>query len=480
VATAFQRLFALVVIAAWLSLASQIRLLIGEQGLLPLQPLLEAVRERGLPVLAYPSLLRWPALASDGVLITGARLGVVLGVLAFVGVAPRVCFALSTVLYLSYVHAGQLFFGFQWDNLILECGLLAVFLPTTRPAPLVHLLFRVLLFKLYFESGLAKWQSHLQDWHDGSAMTLYYETAPLPTWLGWHAHNLPTWWHHIESRATLVLELVVPFALFGPRRARLFAAVALTGFQIIDAATANYGFFCYLAAVLHVFLLDDGDVERLLGRLRARLPARIAGGFCGLADLSAPPPPARPRLRRALAAGGVGLYLGVSLLDGVVAFGPRGGLRAALSRLRGAYAPLRVINTYHLFAAITRERVEPQFETLVEGRWVPQHLWHKPGDPTRPPNFVAPHQPRVDFQLWFYGLEWQHRRREYVETLLRRLCAAPEVVQPLFRERLPAAPAGARITFHRYQFTDARDRGATGAYWRRILVGTSPEVLCDR
>jgi hypothetical protein len=41
-------------------------------------------------------------------------------------------------------------------------------------------------------------------------MTFYYETAPLPTALACYAHNLPVWWHHLESRATLVLELLMP------------------------------------------------------------------------------------------------------------------------------------------------------------------------------------------------------------------------------------------------------------------------------
>src|SRR6185436_14557705 len=120
----------------------------------------------------------------------------------------------------------------------------------------------------------------------GSAMTYYYETAPLPTWLAYYAHHLPAWWHHFESRATLVLELVIPFGIFGPRRLRLFAFVAFTLFQIANAATANYGFFCYLAVVLGVFLLDDADVERArahLARAARRLPeaARHLGARVG-------------------------------------------------------------------------------------------------------------------------------------------------------------------------------------------------------
>ena len=85
----------------------------------------------------------------------------------------------------------------------------------------------------------------------------------------------PVWWHHLESWFTLAFELLVPFTFFvGARRVRLAAAVILTGFQIINAATANYGFFCYLAAALHVLLLDESDVERAAAWLRARFHIR--------------------------------------------------------------------------------------------------------------------------------------------------------------------------------------------------------------
>jgi hypothetical protein len=479
VALLFQRLFALIVVIAWLSLASQVRLLIGEEGLLPLRPLLEMVRADGsLPLWNYPSLLRWPALASDGVLFGGTLLGAALGAVALAGVRPRLCFALSTLLYLSYVHGCRTFLAFQWDNLLLECGLLAVLLPVDRPAPLAHLALRLALFKLYFESGIAKWQSPLRDWHDGSAMTFYYETAPLPTWLGYHVHHLPVWWHHFESRAAMALELVLPFAIFGPRRLRLGAAVAFTGFQLIDAATANYGFFCYLALVLHLFLLDDADVERVVARLRPRLPGALAT-WLGAPAATAP---AWPRLQRVLALVGLAVYGGISLVEAADHFGPDGGWRDVTLPLQRIWGPLRVVNTYHLFASITRRRIEPQVETLVDGAWIEQQLWHKPGDPARAPDFVAPHQPRLDFQLWFHGLEWDrvHRQPEYVVSLMQRLCYAPEAMQPLFRARLPAAPTAVRIAYHQYLMTTRVERRGSGAYWRRILLGTSPEVPCDR
>src|SRR6185503_9182033 len=102
--------------------------------------------------------------------------------------------------------------------------------------------------------------------------------------LAWYAHQLPVWWHHFESRATLFIELGLPFAIFGPRPARLAAAVGFALFQIVNLATANYGFFCTLTLALHVFLLDDRDLGRLarflLPRARA-LPPRAPDGTEG-------------------------------------------------------------------------------------------------------------------------------------------------------------------------------------------------------
>ena len=95
-----------------------------------------------------------------------------------------------------------------------------------------------------------------------------------------------------------MLELVLPFAIFGPRRARLFAAAAFTLFQIVNAATANYGFFCYLALALHVFLLDDARRGAGAGLARARLPRRSRAGRAALAEA---PAAARCHRRRRVA-----------------------------------------------------------------------------------------------------------------------------------------------------------------------------------
>ena len=492
------RLLALIALAAWVSLGSQVRVLLGSRGLLPVGELMDAVRADGrVGLFDLPTLL-W-RFHSDGVLVGGTVVGAALAVAALCGWRPRFCFALSTALYLSYATVGRDFLSFQWDNLLLECGLLAALLPIDRPAPLVHFLFRLVLFKLYFESGVAKWQSDLGDWQDGSAMASYYETAPLPTWLAFTAHHLPLWWHHFESRATLVLELAVPFLIFGPRRARLCAAFVFSFFQICNAATANYGFFCYLAAALNVFLLDDLDVDRAGARAARYVPSIVRSGVERLLSFRAPASPPGdedPRATPATAAtavrwigrAGVALFILVSLTDALYAFSEPGRLLSVAAPLFELNRRFRLVNSYHLFASITRERIEPELQTLAagapldsaddDGRWTAHDLWHKPGDPRRAPDFVAPHQPRVDFQLWFYGLAFRRREPTYVSTLVERMCEDPAAVQPLFREPLPPHPAAVRIVYWRYAFASRAERQATGAWWSRARVAVSPALPC--
>ncbi len=485
VARLFGRLLAAVFLVAWLSLGVQIDVLAGSRGLLPAAPWASAMRAAGASFLDVPSL--FVALgASDAALHAGIAAGVALALLALAGVAPRLCFGLGTLLYLSYALACRTFLGFQWDNLLIECGALATLLPRDRRARWAHVLLRVLLFKLYFESGIAKWQSPLHDWQDGSAMTFYYETAPLPARLGWYAHALPVAWHHFESWFTLFFELVVPLGIFGPRRLRLGALAIFTLFQGVDLATANYGFFCYLALALHVFLLDDGDVVRVRGRLLGRFPRlrRVRAWQRWLAWRSTRLPGGarwrRPRgLARAAAAGVVGAYLLASFADAVESFAGEPSLVAGVMPLVRVLGPFRVVNTYHLFGAITRERIEPELQTSDGATWTAHDLRHKPGDVSRAPDVVAPHQPRVDFQLWFYGLSYRGMP-PYVKALLDRVCHEPAAVRGLFAEPLPARPAGVRMAFYRYHFTTAEERRATGAWWKRELVSATQPLGCAR
>lgn len=531
VARWFHRLLALTFFVAFVSLGVQVMVLIGHRGLLPIEPLIERLRHQPDAGFSELPTLFWLD-ASDGAVRSQIWIGGLLALTALFGVRTRLCLLLATLVYLSYTVACRSFLSFQWDNLILECGLLAAFLPANRRAGWIHLLFRLLAFKLYFESGIAKWQSHLGDWQDGSAMTFYYETAPIPTRLAWYAHNLPEWWHHFESRLTLVLELGVPLLFFGPRAGRLAAAATLTGFQLVNIATANYGFFAYLAIMLHVFLLDDRDLIHAVGfvrarlrRLRARAVARggarvrrrFARGRLFLRNLRRirhtlnrnPRLTSIKRARKpirttvAVVVSTIWIVLSVSigierfwprprsdeepdLWNTTFGFLPRTNEMVLVEGLREFFDPFRIVNAYHLFGHITRERYEPEFQTFDGTSYTAHDFYFKAGDPSRPPPFVAPHQPRVDFLLWFYGLGVRFRdgaalpppTPEYVGSLLTRMCTDPAAIQSLFSGPLPKKPEAVRIVFYDYRFTTPEQKKTTGDYWRRTELTTTRTFPC--
>ena len=177
------------------------------------------------------------------------------------------------MLYLSYVYAGQAFMSYQWDLLLLEAGFLAIFL--TAGSRIVVWLYRWLIFRYLFLSGVVKLLSGHPTWQDLTALKYHFWTQPLPTPLAWYAAQLPEWVLAAATAATLIIELVVAFLIFLPRRLRAFAAWCILLFQLAIMLTGNYGFFNLLTMALCVFLFDDAAMRRLF--LSVLRPGRRLG-----------------------------------------------------------------------------------------------------------------------------------------------------------------------------------------------------------
>ena len=202
----FLRGLGLIYAAAFVSLALQIRGLVGHDGLLPLGEYLAAAREGWGPAAYWwlPTLF-WLD-ASDAALIAGAWTGVALALLVTAGIFQRASLAALFVLYLSYVYAGQLFMSFQWDLLLLEAGFLAIFL--TTGSRIVIWLYRLLLFRFLFLAGLVKITSGDPTWRQLTALDYHFWTQPLPSPLAWYAAQLPHWLLAGGTAAALIIELV--------------------------------------------------------------------------------------------------------------------------------------------------------------------------------------------------------------------------------------------------------------------------------
>ena len=474
----FRRLLALVSLVAWLSLGAP-----GARADRQPRPAAgrrlhrRASRADGGRVALRPPDARSGGSTRDGALVAGtvARRGAVARA-RWSGVARRALLrAVDRCSICRYATVARDFLSFQWDNLLLECGLLAVFLPhgsagarsrtscsgwccssctSSRASP----------------SGSRR--SH--DWQDGSAMTYYYETAPLPTWLAFSAHHLPVWWHHLESRATLVLELVVPFAHLRPAPRR--ACSPPSPFTLLPGPQRRH-------RQLRLLLLPGASRSRLPARRRrrrARRPRCARRASCrraGPPRRDAPAVARTPRPRRASRRGRVAL--GRSRRRGAVRprvagrrarrlhrAGPRRCRSLApLLELQPALPPgehLPPVRVHH--ARAHRARVPDAGRRPVEATTRPTT---PPGPRTtsgtsraivaRAPDFVAPAPAARRLPaLVLRPRASSAASRPTCPRCVERMCEDPAAVQPLFRAPLPPHPAAVRIVYWQYHFASRR------------------------
>jgi hypothetical protein len=312
-----------------------------------------------------------------------------------------------------------------------------------------------LLFRLVFSSGLVKLLSGDPAWRGLTALTFHYETQPLPTWPAWYAHQLPGWFHRLSAVVMFAIELIAPFLIAGPRRLRHLGAALLIALQALIALTGNYAYFNLLTVALCLFLFDDAALAPVLRGLPLREPERDA--FL----------PRRPALAVAVLLAILGLVPLVRLLDRSTSGFP------PLRWVSSWTQPFHLANGYGLFAVMTTERREIVLEGSADGQtWREYLLRWRPGPVDEAPRFVAPHQPRLDWQMWFASLS-RCSDNPWLIRLQSQLLQGAPAARSFFREDpFPDTPPRfVRTRFFDYRFTDFSEWRATGAYWKRSELG---------
>ena len=468
----FLRAMGLIYLIAFISIWTQIRGLIGHNGILPEDQFMAAVKQQfdylGIGLARFHALptLCWLN-SSDGFLELQCGAGVLFACLLIVGIAPVPALAVLWLLYLSLTAVGRDFLSFQWDVLLLEAGFLAIFLAPwqlwpklsreTPPSRIVLWLLRLLLFKLMFSSGCVKLASGDPNWRNLTALTFHYQTQPLPTWPGWYANQFPLWFQKLSCAAMFAVELGAPFLIFLPRRIRFFGASAIALFQILILLTGNYTFFNWLALALCLLLLDDFMLRKILpGRLTQHATRNTRSPW--LLAVTIP-----------LAV----VYFAVSFLDIVTIFGVRSPVLYPVASLAGWLGPFRTINDYGLFRVMTTERHEIIVQGSNDGvQWSDYEFNYKPGDVTRRPGFVAPFQPRLDWQMWFAALGNYQENPWFGNFCVRLLQGSPQVLALLRHNPFPTKPPRyVRAELYNYEFTRLGESGTGRAWWKRQLIG---------
>jgi hypothetical protein len=275
---------------------------------------------------------------------------------------------------------------------------------------------------------MAKLVSGDPTWRDGTALNFHYETQPLPTWGGWYAHQLPPWLQEFSVECMFVTQLAVPFFIFAPRRLRHIACAVLAGFQILIIVTGNYAFFNFLTIALCLLLLDDAFWKKWL-------PERMVCTQPQEHLKRAPVNKSKQWVIGTLTA----TILFVSVTHHLVPLAFNGYDVPSLAKtVNNWIRPLHIVNSYGLFAVMTTKRPEIVIEGSLDGEtWKAYEFKWKPGGLKRAPEFVAPHQPRLDWQMWFAALGGYWQNRWILQFMTRLLEGAEPVLRLLGTNPFP-------------------------------------------
>jgi hypothetical protein len=469
---AILRLLGVVYLAAFGSLARQLDPLLGSRGLLPIPQLLAFDHARiGAEVYWRVPTLFWLG-ASDGDLHAACYAGLLLSIAAVLGATNALLQLALWALYLSFVHVGQIFYGYGWEIQLLETGFLAVFLCPiggVRPLPraatprIVIWLLRWLVFRVMLGAVLIKLRND-PCWRDLTCLDFHLETQPNPNPLSWFLHHAPHTAHAIGVLFNHFVELVVPWFAVVRRRWRHTAGALLVGFQALLIASGNLSFLNWLTIAAALAYFDDTAFVSLARWVSADRRATLLARFAALR-----PAQLQKRASQALA-----------VVVGLLSVGPVLNVASCDQAMNRSFDPLDLVNTYGAFGNVDRERHEVILEGTRDAVPDPSAHWEEyelpcmPGDPQRRPCLVSPYHYRLDWQMWFLGND--AARGEAIEDepwfvhLVWQLLRGEDGPRRLLsRDPFPdAPPRWIRAGLWRYRFTSSR---TDGAWWRRERVG---------
>ena len=460
------RLLGVVYAIAFLVAANQILPLIGTDGLLPIGNFIDHVSR----VLggSLGGFLRLPSLFwlnhSDNALVVTAWLGFALSCVVACGYANALLLALLWILYMSFVHVGQDWYGYGWEMQLLETGFLAIFLCPLldgrpfprRPPPLVIIwLFRALIFRIMFGAGMIKIRGD-ESWRELTALYYHFETQPIPNGLSRWFHFLPrgvlrggTFFNHLA-------ELVAPWFAFWPRLGRNIAGIVIVTFQITIALGGNLSFLNWLTIIPALACFDDRAWARVLPR---RLTNRAQAAQAAAAI-------SRPML---------GTSWAIAALVALLSIQPVLNIFSSHQIMNTSFDPLDLVNTYGAFGAVGKERFNVVFEGTNDrepndsANWKPYPYKGLPVALEERPPQVAPYQLRLDWQMWFAAMGSPNQYPWTLNLIWKLLQNDPGAVG-LFRSNpFPEKPPRyIRAVLYRYSFVRPNPQGL---WWKRDQLG---------
>lgn len=455
----FPKLLGLVYFFAFGAFIFQIRGLIGSKGILPIATHLRLVREyyTSHAYIKVPSLF-WIN-CSDAALLSVAFGGVIISLLLIFGVFPALMLLLAYIFYISIISTGQDFLAFGWEGALLEITVNGFFLILASPPNLlVWISINLLLFRFYVQAGAVKLQSRDPNWRNLTALAYHYQSQPIPNAVAWYIHKFPMWFHKLSTLFMFIVELAVPFGIFGSELIRLFVFLAFFGLQWMIWATGNFSFLNHLSVAFSIILVANAYFPEWYPISPMNEASDIfTNTICTTAGT---------------------ILIALQLMHLWHHFYPN----RSFNRILNAISQFHLANRYGIFAVMTTTRHEVIFEGSNDGiNWEEYSFFHKPSEITRRPRRISPYQPRIDWQAWFLPLGSYYRHEAWFGNFLYHLLlGTPEVLALIRDNPFPESPPRfVRTVLYEYTFSSVKEKQEHGRWWNRKYVGlfTKPLTL---
>lgn len=402
---------------AFFSMSSQILGLYGKNGILSIHQLLGLLKtnmntERYFHV---PSLF-WLN-SSDLTLKLTCLFGMLAASFAFFGFAQSGMFLVCFVLYLSIVSAGQIFMNYQWDNLLLELGFLAIFFAPFNLDlhmwqayslhPILYGLCMLLLFKTTFLSGVVKLSLKDPHWRNGTALKYHLWTQPLPQKLALFGVHIGDKVLRFLTATVIVIEVLCPLLMVFDTPWKTPATLTIIFLQIAILFSGNFGFLNILVIGLSFLGLTDQVLKPENFNLTLKMGATSTAALTAVLILLPP-----------------------NLFWIVKSFNEKFNNVNFLLPLMRALAPFRITSAYGFFGIINNSR----HELVLQGsqdhmEWKDYSFHYKPQDQYTAPRNITPFMPRLDWQLWFAAHEKFEDNLWLQNFVVRLLDGSPQVYE---------------------------------------------------
>ncbi|XP_030072156.1 lipase maturation factor 2 isoform X1 [Microcaecilia unicolor] len=158
-----------------------------------------------------------------------------------------------------------------------------------------------------------------------------------------------------------------------------------------------------------------------------------------------------------------------------IEFETNGNLWPAVHNMHNAVDKYQLVNSYGLFRRMTGVGGRP--EVVVEASydqksWTEIEFMYKPGNLSNMSPVVAPHQPRLDWQMWFAALDHHTQSPWFTSFIYRLLQGKKEVINlvQVDESRYPfhaKPPVYIRAQLFKYWFTEVNENGELPQHWWR-------------